>query len=481
MICKKSFLILAISLIALQLEGQFHFRPGFCLKNPPVARQLEHFSRLENLKGASWGLVIRDATDGKILVQKSGEENFIPASNMKVLTSMNAFHHLGKDFRFKTSFFHDGQISDGVLRGNLWVEGSGDPTPATEGRDKLGVGFFSQVVALLKEKGIREITGKILVVNGSHPYEGIRNDWSWSDIGNYYGAGIYSLNINENQFHTFIEARQEGHNAQVKKTDSLKGLVEIQEVNLETTSPGSPDMAYYFWVPGSNRVRLKGSIPQDAGLQKVKGALQDPPSLFLEILRKSIQKAGIRILEENIENKERINLGEVLSPSLPAIAAEVNLNSNNLYTESLAYSLCRKDDRCLENGWTQLERFAKLINFPAGYYLADGSGLSPSNRVSPAGISNALVWALKQNWSGAFLQSLPVAGESGTMRNFCKGAKGKIRAKSGTLTRTLCYSGFADTQKGRVAFSLMVNNYHGSFKIMKEAVGRLLESFPEIH
>ncbi len=479
-ICKFAGLSLVFALVALQVEGQFHFRPAFRMKNPELVRYLNHFAGLESLKGASWGMVIRDAEKGEILVQRSGEENFIPASNMKVLTSMNAFHHLGKDFRFRTVLYSDGEIADGVLKGNLFVEGSGDPTPATDGRDRLNAGFFRQVTAMLREKGIREITGNIFERNNSHPYAGIRKDWSWSDVGNYYGAGIYPLNINENQFHTYVEAVRQGSSAQLKKVDSLSGRMQIDEIKLETTAPGSPDLANFFWIPGTRKIRMEGSIPQEAGWQKVKGALQDPPALFLEVLENEIQKAGILIKKEVAGKKKPEFLGEALSPSLTTIAAEVNLNSNNLYTESLAYSLCTKDDRCLENGWTHLERFVRLTNFPAGYYLADGSGLSPSNRISPAGISNALVWALKQNWADSFLKSLPVAGESGTMKNFCKGVKGRIRAKSGTLTRTLCYSGYAETKKGRVAFSLMVNNYHGPFKAMKEAVGELLESFVAI-
>jgi D-alanyl-D-alanine carboxypeptidase/D-alanyl-D-alanine-endopeptidase (penicillin-binding protein 4) len=468
-------------LIALQVEGQFHFRAGFRLKNPEVCRGMEKFARLDGLKGASWGLAIRNVKDGSLLAAKSEEENFIPASNMKLLTSMNAYHHLGEDYRFVTEFFIEGNLENGILNGNLRIMGSGDPTIGTEGRDKLKSLFFRKAVQILKEKGIRRISGRIILEEDENPYKGIQKDWSWGDIGNYYGAGIYQYNINENQFHHWVEAKKEGANAIIRKKDSLNGGLELQQVKLETTPVGSPDLAYYFWVPGTSKVRLSGSIPQSGELQKVKGALHNPAELFLKTLSAELRLNGIEIEEAAIEGGTRISLGKISSPALPEIAAEVNLNSHNLFTESLSYALCKKDDRCLENGWTHLERFAKLTGFSEGYYLADGSGLSLSNRVSPASISQALVWANNQKWRNSFLNTLPVAGESGTMRNFCKGAKGKIRAKSGTLTRTLCYSGFAETDKGQIAFSVMINNYHGTHKEMKAELGKLLESFVRIH
>lgn len=463
------------------MEGQFHFRAGFRLKNPEVCRSVEKFGKLEGLKGASWGLVIRNAADGSILAEKSSRENFIPASNMKLLTSLNAFHFLGEDYRFETEILSDGILENGVLKGNLWIRGSGDPTIAAPDRDKFKAMFFSRLNQLLREKGIRKINGRILLMEDENPYEGIQKDWAWGDVGNYYGAGIYQYNINENQFHSWIEAKREGAGALLRRKDSLSGGILLDRVRIETTAPGSPDLASYFWNPGSARVSLTGSIPQNSDLQRVKGSLQNPPELFLKVLVDEVRKSGVVIENEEAPRNAKTSLGKIASPSLREIVAEVNMNSHNLFTEALSYALCQKSDRCLENGWTHLERFTRLTGFPEGSYLADGSGLSLSNRISPFGLSQALVWALRQKWSDAFLNSLPVAGESGTMKNFCKAAKGKIRAKSGTLTRTLCYSGYAETKKGKIVFSLMVNNYHGPFREMKAEVGNLLESFTGIH
>ena len=87
-----------------------------------------------------------------------------------------------------------------------------------------------------------------------------------------------------------------------------------------------------------------------------------------------------------------------------------------------------------------------------------------------------------QSFYGDFYASLPISGISGTMKNFCKSekAKGKIRAKSGTLTRTFCYSGYAQSKRGALVFSVMINSYSGNFKEMKSELEKILESLVEI-
>jgi D-alanyl-D-alanine carboxypeptidase/D-alanyl-D-alanine-endopeptidase (penicillin-binding protein 4) len=150
-------------------------------------------------------------------------------------------------------------------------------------------------------------------------------------------------------------------------------------------------------------------------------------------------------------------------------------------TESIAYALAKSTSKLDENGWTQLESFAKKTGCPQGYYFADGCGLSPTNRISPEALCKALAWSQGQPFYPTLLESLPVSGISGTMKNYCKGATGKIQAKSGTLTRTFCYSGFASAKSRKLIFSVMINNYSGNFKEMKKELEKVLEGITEIN
>jgi D-alanyl-D-alanine carboxypeptidase/D-alanyl-D-alanine-endopeptidase (penicillin-binding protein 4) len=476
---KYWLIFLQVLNFALPSEGQFHFAPQFKSQNKSVASRLETFSRLSHLEGSTWGLQVQDAATGQILASHQARTNLIPASNMKLFTSLNGLATLGENFRFKTRFLSDGPVSGSVLQGNLTVEGGGDPTIYSPDREKFGQNFFQKLTKALKEKGISSIQGKIIVKDVEHAYKGLRSDWSWSDVGNYYGAGIYPININENQFHVYIQAGTEGSPGKLKKKDSLMD-VRLEDVQLKTDKPGSPDLAYFYWIPGSDKAELVGSLPADQDLQKVKGALQHPDQIFLQVAQKVLKEAGISIQGEQMAGKEVQSLFVLESPPLSEILKEVNLNSNNLMTESVAYALALNDSKKDENGWTQLEAFARKLGCAKGYYFADGSGLSPTNRISPQALCTALAWAKKQPFYPALEASLPVSGISGTMKNYCKGATGKIRAKSGTLTRTFCYSGYAQAKGRTLIFSVMINNYSGPFKEMKKELEKVLESFAEI-
>ena len=479
-IYKFLLLSIGINLIALPLKGQFRFAADFRAKNTEVCKTLESFAKIPGLKGSSWGLAIVNPKDGKFLAEKSAADNFIPASNMKIITSLNAFHHLGEDYRFSTDFYISGSLKDSVLYGNIWISGGGDPTPGMEGRDRLNSDFFGQAIRLLKSRGIKSIKGRLIQIPCENPYHGLRSTWSWGDLSQSYGAGIYALNANENQFHIYADAITKDSIAVIKRADSLFSQMNLSGLKIKTGPPGSNDDSYFSWKPGSSKINLTGTIPPSSETQRLRGAIPDPEQFFLDLLKHELWKGGVMVRDSIVEDQPGQKIGEIKSPPLSQIIKEVNQHSNNFYTEALAFALCRKGDSGSDYGWTHLNRIKSVVSMPEGYYLSDGSGLSPTNRLSPAGITKALSWALKQKWSETFLSSLPVAGESGTMKNFCTGACGKIRAKSGTLNRTLCYSGYAETASGKVIFSMMINNYHGGQKSMKEEMGKVLESFVKI-
>lgn len=467
--------------IALPVEGQFAFAPDFSFKNKGFVQKLNSFAKSPSLSGAGWSILIQDLKSGKTLVKTNEKLNLIPASNLKLISTLNGLKNLGPTYTFKTKIWVSGTVSNGRLNGNLFIEGGGDPTIYSPDREKFKENFFAKLILLLKSHGIKEIEGALLEKETQNPYTGIRSDWSWSDVGNYYGAGIYPINLNENQYSIHLSAPIEGETAKVKKKDSIAGM-EVSQVEVVAASPGSPDLAYIYWIPGDKKVALKGTLPTQKELQKIKGALQNPTSDFFIILKSELKKAGIGVKEEQREYSNLQYIGHIESPPLELIVKDINMNSNNLMTESIGFALCEKGSRPDEWGWTHLSKFAQTFSCPPGYYFSDACGLSPSNRISTEGFCKALRWASNQSFYSTFFASLPVSGTSGTMKNFCKsdGAKGKIHAKSGTLNRVLCYTGYAETNQGFVVFSIMINSYNGNFFGMKHQLESIMESIPGI-
>lgn len=481
MICNRLIFSILVFWIALPTEGQFHYQPEFKKRNKAFTQTLESFAKNPALSGAGWGLMIQDVQSGIPLIRFNERQNLIPASNLKLITTLNGLKNLGPNYRFQTRIFIDGPVENGILKGNIWIEGSGDPTIYSPDREKGKSNFFQKVVQLLAEKGIKRIEGQLFEKRHANDYSGIRSDWSWSDVGNYYGAGIFPLNINENYYAIYLQTHGEGKEAKLKKKDSLTNL-QIHEISVEASSPGNPDLAYIYWIPGEKKVEIKGSIPQQPEAQRIKGALMDPPTIFFQVLAGECGKAGIEINNQPLAKGIMHELGKIESPELKHIIKEINLNSNNLFTESIGFALCDQGCKSDENGWTQLARFMPQTAAPKGYYFADACGLSLSNRISPEAFVKSLSWAKKQVFFDEFHESLPVSGTSGTMKNFCKSekAKGKIHAKSGTLNRVLCYAGYVETKSGLKAFSIMLNTYNGGFFVMKKQLENLMEAMVDI-
>ena len=93
-----------------------------------VQAQLDVMEESADLKHAAWGFCLYDVESGKKLLSRNDKMSLLPASTMKTVTSSAALGILGEDFRFETHLEYDGEIVDGVLKGNLYIKGGGDPT-----------------------------------------------------------------------------------------------------------------------------------------------------------------------------------------------------------------------------------------------------------------------------------------------------------------------------------------------------------------
>ena len=137
--------------------------------------------------------------DGRILVDIDADNMLIPASNMKLISTGAAIHRFGPEYRFETSIGYDGEITGGVLDGNIYIIGGGDPTLGS--KDSIATALertFSQWEAMIRKAGIRQIKGRI--IGDGRFFEGMAEEptWLWNDIGTYYGAGATGLMFYEN-------------------------------------------------------------------------------------------------------------------------------------------------------------------------------------------------------------------------------------------------------------------------------------------
>jgi D-alanyl-D-alanine carboxypeptidase/D-alanyl-D-alanine-endopeptidase (penicillin-binding protein 4) len=113
------------------------------------------------------------------------------------------------------------------------------------------------------------------------------------------------------------------------------------------------------------------------------------------------------------------------------------------------------------------------------FFLYDGSGMSPDDRIAPRAYAQLLSYASRQSWGAAWRESFPVAGVDGTLAGRFRNSplKGKLWAKTGTLNETNTLSGYLTAASGKVlAFSILVNGHKPGSEAELQAIDRIAET-----
>ena len=443
------------------------------------------------------GFSFRSA-DGKIIHESNANKSLIPASNLKLLTTATALKILGSDYKFETKISYDGEINNGILNGNIYIQGGGDPTLGSDRID--GNPDYNQLIALwvqkIKAAGIKKITGTIIGDQTIFDKNLIPDQWIWTDIGNYYGAGASGLNINENLYKIYFKpGKSSGDTTTVIRTEPSMPFLSFDNT-VKTAVAGSGDNAYIYGSPYTNYRYLSGTIPTGVSEFSIKGSLSDPAYVTACLLYNSLKENNV-VIDIAPENSGKVisalNKSQLKtiyihqSPSLKEIIRYTNVYSINLYAEALLKILAVKKNLpgTSENGVKVIVDYWTLQGMDMkGMFLYDGSGLSPRTSIRATQLTKLMQYMSKDSSFQVFFQSLPVAGQSGTISRFCKGTKAEnnVSAKSGSLTRVICYTGYVKAKNGSYnSFSILINNFEGTTsqvipKIEKIVV--LLTEFP---
>jgi D-alanyl-D-alanine carboxypeptidase/D-alanyl-D-alanine-endopeptidase (penicillin-binding protein 4) len=438
---------------------------------------------------ASVGVSLRAVEDGREIAGYADQRSLIPASNLKLLTTATALAMLGPDFRYQTQVAYDGSIdARGVLQGNLYLIGAGDPSlasPELEGTPDLG-SLLERFSVAVQRAGIRRIAGRIIADDSAFRTAATGSHWQWLDMGNYYGCGTFGLNAHENLYYLRFQQNTTLGSipAVAQVTPTIPGLQFVNEVR--SAERGSGDNAYIYGAPYTYLRYLRGTIPVGGGRFTIKGAIPDPPLFLAQQLQATLETKGI-ISERPPASQHRLDAPaaqrEVIytheSLPLTALVTRTNMKSVNLYAEALLRTIGREFGKegsapagleALQAYWT-----AQGLNF-AGVQLYDGSGMAPRNVLPAAFLTKLLrlAWA-DERIQTAFWESLPVAGRSGSMRNQLRELNGRVRAKSGSLEQVRAYSGYLTARSGQTyAFSVLVNNYEGSGAAARRKIMDLL-------
>jgi D-alanyl-D-alanine carboxypeptidase/D-alanyl-D-alanine-endopeptidase (penicillin-binding protein 4) len=472
----------------------------------PLTAPLRFAERAELLVQAApvdkgeWGLLVVDAASGEILYQKNADKYFVPASNMKLLTTALALDTLGPDYRFRTTLEANGTLSnDGRLSGDLILVGRGDPNISNrkfpfdtkEEFDGPPEKVLSELADAVAARGLKEIAGDLVGDDSYFPRERYPDGWEIDDMVWEYGAAVSALVVDDNTVTlTLTPGEKHGELAQVSVDPPAQEFTVKSEVTT-TGAKEKPDLRLTR-EPGADSVHISGVLPAKSSPHKLVLAIQEPAQHAAALLARLLAERGVKLqgkirAQHDPEPAEepRTVLAEHLSIPLADSVKLVNKISQNLHTEVLLRTAARQNGR-----WTDPE---DLTKFPEAFYAkvgiprgdvvqTDGSGLSRHDLVTPRAFVALLQYAQKQPWFPAYYASLPVAGVDGTLNERMKnaGISGRIHAKTGSVAHVRTLSGYAETPGGRrLIFSFLSNNEFVKGHEVHDAIDGLCQAMIE--
>lgn len=439
--------------------------------------------------GTRWGIFVVD-TKGEQVYARRAEERFIPASNTKIVSSMAGYHladALAEHASPGTKLF---MISDpsGASHPDLVLVGGGD-AGLGDGPDCTET-CLSQLADSVVSAGIVKVN-KVIGDDTLFPDERWGPGWSQEDLQFYYGTAVSALSVNDNILYLNIEPGDE-IGARAKVEWQLGDDLYTLKNELITVVPTKDrNNAISVERPlASAEVRVFGEILWNSGPRTFRIGVHDPARLAAERLKRLLEIRGVEVLGEvDVRHRpsqiwdrpeaerdaEWVDItpgaeatSDVLVAALPNSAlsdtqAEISKNSNNLHSELLLRRLgLIAGTGSRAQGLAILESMLEAANVGEGAItLADGTGMSVYNRVTPAGLVQLLQWARTQDWGDQWRADQPIAGVDGSLARRFRGTplERKLFAKTGTLNGVNALSGYMIAQSGReLTFSIIAND-----------------------
>lgn len=429
---------------------------------------------------ANMSVLVENMTTGERIDEYRSEHVVPPASVMKLLTTGAALETLGADFRFTTTLEYTGKIEKGVLYGDLYIRGEGDPSLGDKRRS-----FLPRWVRAIQAAGIRRIEGSIIADMSAFDAEATNPAWLCEDAGNYYAPGIFGINYMANTMNIVLKSGAVGTIAEVTRTEPL--YPNLQFINHIRCTNITYDGAFVSGLPFSNERYLTGCIPSKLGIFGVKGDIPNPGLLLAQHLQQCLLQAGIQVkmpahyvADYNPLLPPRNFIYAHKSDSLGALIVETNINSNNLYAEAIFryLGLQYATPATIHNSCDFLREFWRRRGVDVSTSLVkDGCGLAPQDAVSAATFVQLLRYMAHSKYADVWFRSLPVSGQTGTLKSLCRGTEleGRIHAKSGTISGTKNFAGYIDMPDGeKWVFAILINSAPGKARNIQTVIEKYL-------
>jgi len=458
----------------------------------PLQMVLNQLVKDPQLAGTKWSICAVDLTTGDTIAAYLPSQQLPGASITKLVSTAAALEVLGPQHQAKTALFLDGvRKPNGVFDGDIWIVGGGDVSLGSRYFNEPGheLDFLTEWVKIIQQQGIQCVSGRVIADASAFGYDKCPVGWEPVDMGNYYGCGAFGLNFYDNTLKLAFQTGAPGTPLVLKNCFPNDPNYRLQ-IEAKSDLIGT-DATFIHGEPFNYQRVIKGNLPAKREAFEVKGSMPDPEQLLALLFYQELQKQGVRVdggsssmrltpqLRQTATDK-RFLIHTHMGQKLEDIVYWTNQRSVNMYAEGLLRQIGASTYGVgtYENGKRVLDSlFLKWQLGPCG--IVDGSGLSKVNRMSAAQFVKLLGQTTQASYASTYFKSLPIAGQTGTVKNLCKGqaGEGKVHAKSGSIHGIKSYAGFVDSASGhRIAFAIVANDYPVSGAAMSKKMEPFLNS-----
>ena len=405
------------------------------------------------------GIAVYDLTARDTLYAFRDKKLSRPASTMKLLTTITALSYLDAEEPFKTEVWAQGVIENDTLKGDLYVVGGFDPEFGDEGMNAL----VGQIAAL----PFRTISGKVYGDVSMKDSLHFGSGWAWDDNPESYQPYLSPLMYDKGTVNVVVvPGVNKGDTATVDVMPTSSYYTVRNEAITRTPSEGKFSIDR-DWINNGNEIVIKGNVDQRKTRELNLYSSQD---YFMHTFMERLKDSGIDVDSEysfsTFENDSLSCQLAVYNSSFQAVIDQILKKSDNLNAEAL---LCKigaasgKKSVSASDGLAQVNRLIKRLGHnPLDYKIADGSGLSNYNYISPRLLLDLLIYAYNDTQIFPRLyKALPTSGMEGTIKNRMKPGRAykNVHAKTGSFTGINALAGYAQAANGHIlAFSIMNQN-----------------------
>ncbi len=449
-----------------------------------AVRQLDALLDAPPFNRLLWGVALVDE-QGRLLYGRNADRLFIPASNAKLVVSAVAATLLPADWTVTTSLYSAASVRDHVLEGDLILYGRGDPTfsrrcYATDTTlsgvcDTDPFARLRELARALAESGITSVAGDLIGDGSWFAGELTRGDWNSEDLNWWYAAPVSGLGFNDNSVEITWQPGTAVDAPAVLHLEPSLGDVTLENRTRTVAAGGESDIGDRMYrVPGTLQLWAEGTVALDHGESVESFALPDPDLFTARAFRQALSEAGISVIGTTrsttdslatLSARQTPPLAETTSRPLRDWIFPILNTSQNWYAEMLLKQLGRQFGTSGSwDGGLMVERRVLIDSMGIDstlFSLADGSGLSAKNLVSPLAFTRLLQYMRARPGVAAFSAALPQSGNTGSLkRRFIDTPiEGKVRAKSGSIARVNTLSGYIELPGRTLTFSVQANHH----------------------